>query len=602
MGKGNQQYSFERNRYYPGKMLTSADFLAEQNYFNKKRTFLNHILYGSGIICGLSVFNLDDLSIYVESGVAIDGYGREIVVEKSVVKKLAALEGFDKLSGKQACLCIRYQEETVQPIRSIYQQEEEICEYNRIQEGYELFLTNPEPAWQNFEMDYEFLSKGDLLQAEGYKVEFEMPAFICAGRYVKCIVRITGEPKEALCYEGILQIPGCTTLEGGHELVIQLDGISLQEKGSIEKEYWIKAQDTESSGIEVILKRNSAKAFVGKKEVDAILDFSMKIVITKTHPRRVVDKELGKLSLEMRNMGNGHDFLCLANIALVRTDLSCIIDQIMEPGSKRYIETPAEEMIRKEYLDYFRTPGRMELWHKEQYLKKSKPTKEFWGQNPESATGILEIPVGGRARKGEIRCSGEIMHGLGNGTVYVQVGYEYLEEQKIDGANRKSTIYGNPDLFEIAGGKASQIETAVKVLNDKGSFLVAARFLKEADYLVLRYRWVAFKFISDNKELDRMEKEERAITAKTPTVVMEVRDSYFFDVKFHNMEQKSIGYEVTENGGGEISAEGIYTAPNKEGVFEIHIFCLEEPMIGTYAYAIVKQKDVEEQNVISTRE
>ena len=39
----NQIYPFERNRYYPGKMLTSADFQAEQNYFNNKRRFLNNM-------------------------------------------------------------------------------------------------------------------------------------------------------------------------------------------------------------------------------------------------------------------------------------------------------------------------------------------------------------------------------------------------------------------------------------------------------------------------------------------------------------------------------------------------------------------------------
>ncbi len=46
----NQLFPFERNRYYAGKMLTSADFTAEQDYFNNKRKFLNQILFGYGII------------------------------------------------------------------------------------------------------------------------------------------------------------------------------------------------------------------------------------------------------------------------------------------------------------------------------------------------------------------------------------------------------------------------------------------------------------------------------------------------------------------------------------------------------------------------
>ncbi len=76
-----QIYPFERNRYYPKKRLSSADYQAEQDYFNNKRRFLNGLMYGSGVVCGLGVFSLDDLSILVESGVAIDGLGREVVVE-----------------------------------------------------------------------------------------------------------------------------------------------------------------------------------------------------------------------------------------------------------------------------------------------------------------------------------------------------------------------------------------------------------------------------------------------------------------------------------------------------------------------------------------
>ena len=63
----NQLYPFERNRYYPGKMLTSVDFQAEQNYYINKERFLNGLMYGSGIICGMGVFSLDDLSILIES-------------------------------------------------------------------------------------------------------------------------------------------------------------------------------------------------------------------------------------------------------------------------------------------------------------------------------------------------------------------------------------------------------------------------------------------------------------------------------------------------------------------------------------------------------
>ncbi len=56
------------------------------------------------------------------------------------------------------------------------------------------------------------------------------------------------------------------------------------------------------------------------------------------------------------------------------------------------------------------------------------------------------------------------------------------------------------------------------------------------------------------------------------------------------MEPTSLTYEMTETGSGEITADGVYTAPNKAGVYEIKISCTDIPSICTYAYAIVEKR------------
>ncbi|MBQ8971237.1 MAG: hypothetical protein IJ073_08020, partial [Lachnospiraceae bacterium] len=68
------------------------------------------------------------------------------------------------------------------------------------------------------------------------------------------------------------------------------------------------------------------------------------------------------------------------------------------------------------------------------------------------------------------------------------------------------------------------------------------------------------------------------------------KESHFFGVRFNNMKKCSITYELTAPGSGEISSDGIYTAPSKDGVYEIRIYCTDMPVICTYAYAIVKKK------------
>src|SRR2546421_4529181 len=72
-----------RNRYFYGKLLDVFHFELEQNYFNTKRWLLNRLVSGFGVICGLDVQLGDDgKSITVLPGVAIDKWGREIIVPK----------------------------------------------------------------------------------------------------------------------------------------------------------------------------------------------------------------------------------------------------------------------------------------------------------------------------------------------------------------------------------------------------------------------------------------------------------------------------------------------------------------------------------------
>lgn len=68
-----------RVRYYPGQYLRSQDFTAEQQYHlaMRRRHLIAHHRFG--IVSGLDI-TLHDGRPVVEAGMAIDGYGREIVL------------------------------------------------------------------------------------------------------------------------------------------------------------------------------------------------------------------------------------------------------------------------------------------------------------------------------------------------------------------------------------------------------------------------------------------------------------------------------------------------------------------------------------------
>lgn len=595
-----QLYPFERNRYYPKKRLSSVDYTAEQAYFNNKRRFLNGLMYGSGVVCGLGVFSLDDLSLLVESGVAIDGMGREIVVETSDVKKLSALAGFDKLKTGDVSLCVRYKEELVHKVYAIDQSDsDQEYQYNRIKEGYELFLLDTCDIPETFDMDTEFLTQGLLLTSDNYQITYCIPATVSRGKLVKAriVVSKISDEDVRLSYHGVLQVPVFVTEEGANEILVDINDVHLNNGETEVYDYWMQVQKTSAIETNIILKAGSAAGYENDKAISVPTNVTIKVLISKNNPRELVNREIGRLNLEMKNLGGQGDFIRLADIKLVRTDSAYIIESVDDSLAKHYVCVPVQDMQRAEYMEYFNremgltntssagntVPGEGLRVHADGVVGAA-----------EIATGVLEIPLGENARKGEICYSGEIMHGLGKGNVYVEVGFEYLREDESIGANAKSTIYGNPDIFANQQRTVVHAETAVRVLNDKGSFIVGARLLDNVDYLVLTYRWVAIKFPNGNDFGLVDDYEGKSISPETPTVRMGTRETHYFGVRFNNMAKCSITYEMTETGAGEISADGIYTAPNKPGVYEIRIYCTDMPVICTYAYAIVEKKGYEE--------
>ncbi len=592
----NQLYPFERNRYYAGKMLTSADFQAEQSYFNNKERFLNTLMYGSGIVCGMSVFSLDDMSILVESGVAIDPFGREIVLDSSVVKKLSALEGYDDIETEEVYLGIKYNEEMVHSVYAVEQNNSgKEHEYSRVAENYKLFIKDTNKEEDHSIKDTEFLTGDVIYQDQDFRVELLIPTMVSRGESVRVVVKTTklSDENNKLILHAIVQIPGllCGTAQ---EINIDLEDIELGIDETYEEEYWISAEKNTGEDTTLLIKSGSAYAYINDEAVKVSTDFSVKILFTDSTPREIVNRAVALSSLEMRELSEKKDYVLIAKLKLINSNNSYVIDKIVEQGVKNYLTLPKTNDVRADFMDFY-------IPHPKEKQINAKKTADIsaiinreapQSMMPEMATGILEIPLGNNPKKDMVFYSGEIMHGLGKGNVYVQIGVELVSTDESLGANAKSTIYGNADLFSKDKIKVPNVDTAVKVLNDKGSFVVGAKLNENLDFILLTYRWVAIKFPT-NKDINPLEDYVgKSIVPETPTVVLGARESHFFGVRFQNMDKCSINYTLTEENSGEITSDGIYTAPSKEGVYEICIYCTDMPVICAYAYAIVKKKDV----------
>lgn len=588
--KDNQILNFVRNRYYTGKMLTSKDFQTEQLYMNQKRSFLNHMMYGTGVVCGLSVRKLDEISFTLESGVAIDEQGREIIVPVSLVKKISAIAGVEQLTGTRVALCLRYKEDMIHPVYSVAKEEEgKEYEYNHVQEGYELYLEDI--SEQDNEEKENFLCKSVFLKQGDFKITLMLPKTVKKGKKVKLVVRIEKLSNRncGLNFGAALQLASFRQEDGSQQLVLEGRDIYLDKGAATEQIFWLCTEQSQVEKTSILLEHGTGYASVANCDCKVNENLELQVNVTDMSMEKIASSELSRENYENRAKKAGQEKIVLAELSLIGADGTYMITGIREREAKNYINTPESLGKRLTYDSYF-AESELKMEPKQPEVAESVEREETSEEGILMTNGFVEIPLHVGMKKGDVCYSDEILHGLGKGDVYVKAGVQCIEEDVRTNQSTRTTIYGNSDLFKE--DDHMKVETAVKVYNDKGSFQIAARLTGAQKSIVLLVHWVAVKFNNEGVEPEE-EFADKRIVPKTSTVKLAPRESHCFQVEFQHMKNSRLTYELTESGSGEITQDGIYTAPEKAGVYEIHIYCTDMPEISTYVYAVVKKADEE---------
>jgi hypothetical protein len=146
----------ERPRYFAGQMLTEQDLRDEQAYHRGKGKQHNRYLHGYGVVCGLRVVPTSPPrrgNVVVEAGLALDPWGREIVVPEAVEFELARSE-----EGRTGSffLVLEYRETPTDLVPAPGPEEERVA--RRIRESYALGLRR-EPAEGDDRASREFCER-----------------------------------------------------------------------------------------------------------------------------------------------------------------------------------------------------------------------------------------------------------------------------------------------------------------------------------------------------------------------------------------------------------------------------------------------------------
>ncbi|MFA9416284.1 hypothetical protein [Natrinema sp. HArc-T2] len=113
-GERGSLSQFRKNRFFSGKLMTPRDMDAEQAYHAERLHTFARFVAGRGVVYGLEVQSINDtgdgLEVTIEPGIALDGNGRPIVVDRVTTASLP------HPSGDELSLYIQYDEIALEPV------------------------------------------------------------------------------------------------------------------------------------------------------------------------------------------------------------------------------------------------------------------------------------------------------------------------------------------------------------------------------------------------------------------------------------------------------------------------------------------------------
>lgn len=579
--KDKNFFPLERNRYFYGKLLSVEDFQREQAYMNHKRRLLNRLLYGDGVLCGMQVLVVDEESISIEMGVALDAFGREIVVEQPIVKRLSVIDGFhenymEHENNGMLYLCIEYSEQETDPVHSIgavsSNEEGKPIEFNRWKEGYHLFLTSEEPETNIGFLEEIYAETRTLFSQSGIRIRQMVPRYVQCGEdmVIRLFIDKSGT-KEEVAFQYELELSGVNA-QGKEHMKITFQETDWESSDTYQLEYRVQAAPQEMEGT-IRIQPDSFLLEIGSHKQTHPVEGSFHIQIIKEKEETAVWKAACEGAAEDILAPTQPPCLYLARIRFIQAGDTYVIEGVDRLPFGQYVWNNRLLGVM-EQIEIAKLEDRQSgLGVRPLTMTPRSETRESIPQY-RIASGTVEIPLGIGGAEGQCFYSKEIIHGLGLGTVFITVGAVI---PKLKG---REIVYGTRDIFQEEKGQIN-VETAVKLFVDRGSFCIGVRCLKEIHGDVLTVNWMAIQ----GKEEVREERKVMTIQPEMPRI--RVRETQYFEALVGEERLSRVQWSVKEPEGGSINENGIYQAPNQPGIYEILAQSLEDKDLQAFVYVIV---------------
>ena len=586
-------FHFERNRYFYGKLLTVRDFEVEQRYHCTKRELLNRLVHGAGVVCGLGVTASDESTLMIESGMALDYQGREIVVPEALFRKLPMLEGQETLAGKKdAYLCLSYAEEDVEPVNATGAEVGAQRQFDLTREGFRLFLTAEPPAYQSLLETAGRENVSVLYQSDELILVLSVPSILCAGEEFQAQVLVVKNEKTP---------PVQFSLEGENTFAESDNGrIRLSWRESREEKRCVYTVDfplrcKSLSDVDSRLFPGSCELNVelGSHHYKNYLEVPAAVHLCRDQEEcRLRRMRQDDLSRHLR----GRDLpLYLAKLELIHSAGGVFVGSVTS--------LPFQQSIKKEGaakgdgtgdLTVTTSVRSLEYWQKPDVKAVYQPSAgalhlDFGIPSPEQydyavAHGTVDLTMPGGIRVNSRVFSQEIAHGLGVGAVDVRLSVEFQDKEREETA----LLCGSSEVFKHKSIKSAPpwVEAAALVYPERGTMRIGLWLHDTVDGNLIRVYYFAQK---PERDTSRILSQRRMSLTVTPEFSrLGCREKLQFQAEVVGSEDQSVTWSVKEENGGDIDHNGLYQAPELPGTYEITAVSGADETVTASAFVIVE--------------
>lgn len=585
-------FPLERNRYFYGKLLTVRDFEIEQRYNCTKRELLNRVLQGAGVVCGFGVTASDDTTLMIESGLALDYQGREIVLPETIFRKLQMLEGQETLTGKQdAYLCVAYDETVAEPVNAVGTEAGASRQFNLTREGCRLFLTTQAPEYRGLLEASGRENVSVLYSSPELTLVLSVPAAVCAGMEFTVQVLVVKNEKTP---------PVNFTLEGESAFVDSENGrVRLAYRESREEkrqvytvDFTLKARALSEITSKLLPTGGELNVELGSHKYKNYLTVETAVYLCRS--QKLLEERRHKMDNLERHLAGRDVPIYLAKLELINSASGVFLGGVTN--------LPFGQSVRRERENAGTAAGEMkvttnvrslEYWQKPDVRAVFQPESQslhfdFGIPSPEQydyavAHGTVDLTMPGGIRVNSRVCSDEIAHGLGPGAVDVRLSVEFTDSNQ-----EVALLHGNSEVFRAKTIPVAPpwVETAVVVYPEKGTMRIGLWLHDTVDGNRVTVHYFAQKPERDTSRILSQRQVSLSVTPEFSRLTR--RGTMRFQGEVVGSEDKSVLWSVKEENGGAIDANGIYQAPELPGTYEIVARSRADESVVTSAFVIVE--------------